>query len=124
MPASLTSTIAFTTGDETLLALGDEVPSAAHCARGPLNSVQNVHGITPIPVVLTGTTAKVWTHNYGWTPLAVRVFTFQGLPTSLVTVTTSTSAITLTPSASVDCWVLVQWDCNPIVNGVPPTNFV
>jgi hypothetical protein len=99
---------------------------------GPLASANNLQGINAIPVALLNTTAKVWTHSFGRTPVAILPFVNAdangGAPMPALNtciVTSNNNAITLTPVASVNVTLLVIWSL-PIgsQNGVPTTNFV
>ena len=99
---------------------------------GPLTSKNNLQGINAIPISLLNTTAKVWTHTFGATPIAMLPFinsnTNGGTPMPALNtciVTSNNNAITVTPVASVDVVLLVIWSL-PIgsQNGVPTTNFV
>ena len=102
--------------------------------KGPLASANNLTGFTQVAVGLSISVAKTWTHNFNAVPLAVWAFVNgvnvlnNGLAGAAgqVTVSTSTSAITLTPNtltATVDaiiCWALPT----AFVNGIQATNFV
>ena len=99
---------------------------------GPLASKNNLQGINAIPVALLNTTAQVWTHTFGATPVAMIPFinsnTNGGTPMpalNTVICTSNNNAITLTPVASVNVVLLVIWSL-PIgsQNGVPTVNFV
>ena len=100
--------------------------------NGPLASKNNLQGINAIPVSLLNTTAKVWTHNFGATPIAMLPFinsnTNGGTPMPALNTcicTSDNNTITLTPVATVAVVLLVIWSL-PIgsQNGVPTANFV
>lgn len=104
--------------------------------KGPAVSKNNVGaigsaGVQFIPITLLNTTAQVWTHNFGVTPLAMQPFinsdTNGGTPMPALNtciMTSNNNAITATPVASVNVLLMIIWTLPPwTAAGTPTTTF-